>query len=117
MRQLNDRNFYIQTDDDLSALFHDDINSKLKEMAEHNEIDDTCSIFLSNPEFRTSQFYMLPKIHKRLNKPPGRPIVSGNGCPTERISQFVDYFLKPIVRDTRSYLKDTTHFLKITYTR
>ena len=113
MRQLNDRTFYIQTDTDLSKKYHDEINFKLKDMAEKDEIDDSCSIFLSNPEYRTSQFYMLPKIHKRLIKPPGRPIVSGNGCPTERISQFVDCFLKPIVQNTRSYLKDTTHFLKV----
>ena len=86
---------------------------KLKDMAENDEIDDSCISFLSNPEYRTAQFYMLPKIHKRLNKPPGRPIVSGNGCPTKRISQFVDLFHKPIVQDTLSYLKYTTHFLKI----
>ena len=37
---------------------------------------------------------MLPKIHKNREHPPGRPIVSGNGCPTERISKFVDFFLQ-----------------------
>ena len=82
-------------------------------MCNNDEIDKSCADFLSNPEYRTSQLYMLPKIHKRLEKPPGRPIVSGNGCPTERISQFVDFFLKPIVQDVRSYSKDTTHFLNI----
>ena len=39
--------------------------------------------------------------------------MSGNGCLTERISQLVDFFLKPIVRDTRSYIKDTSHFLQL----
>ena len=82
-------------------------------MCNNDEIDKSCADFLSNPEYRKSQLYMLPKIHKRLEKPPGRPIVSGNGCPTERISQFVDFFLKPIVQDVRSYIKDTTHFLNI----
>ena len=113
MRQLNDHNFYIQTDTDLSEKHHGEISAKLKSMNEDDEIDDSCSSFLSNPNYRTSEFYMLPKIHKRLKDPPGRPIVSGNGCPTERISQFVDFFLKPIVRDTQSYLRDTTHFLKV----
>ena len=56
---------------------------------------------------------MLPKIHKNLNNPPGRPIISGNGCPTERISQFVAFFLQPGVKDIRSYIKDTTHFLSV----
>ena len=34
-----------------------------------------------------------------------------NGHPTERISQFVDYYLKPLVHKTVSFIKDTTHFL------
>ena len=49
---------------------------------------------------------------KRKNQPPGRLIISGNGCPTERISQLVDQFLKDISTRGRSYLKDTTHFLE-----
>ena len=49
------------------------------------------------------------KIHKHGNL--GRPIASSNGQPTERISQFVDYYLKPLVHKTASFIKDTTHFL------
>ena len=71
------------------------------------------SLPYTHTPIRTAQFYMLPKIHKRKTDPPGRPIVSGNGCPTERISQFVDHFLQHGVRCIRSYIKDTTHFLGI----
>ena len=56
---------------------------------------------------------MLPKIHKNKSPPPGRPIVSGNWCPTERISQFVDYFLQPGVKKITSYIQDTTDFLRM----
>jgi hypothetical protein len=52
---------------------------------------------------------MLPKIHK--TGIPGRPIVSACGCPTERISAYVDHHLKPLVELTFSYLRDSTHFL------
>ena len=55
---------------------------------------------------------MLPKIHKPKRPPPGRPIVSANGCATEKISALVDIILRPIVPKTRSYLKDTGHFLQ-----
>ena len=55
------------------------------------------------------RFYILPNIHKQGN--PGRPIISSNGHPTERISEFVDYHLKPLVQTLPSYIKDTTHFL------
>ena len=56
---------------------------------------------------------MLTKIHKGTNPPPGRPIVSSTGCPTERLSQFADFFLQPNVTKSRSYIKDMTHFINI----
>ena len=52
---------------------------------------------------------VLPKIHKQGN--PGRPIISSNSHPTERIAEFVDCHLKPVVQTLQSYIKDTTHFL------
>ena len=54
---------------------------------------------------------MLPKVHKTLQNPPGRPIVSGNSGPTEKLSKLVDHFLNPLVPTIKSYVKDTTHFL------
>jgi peptide-methionine (R)-S-oxide reductase len=42
---------------------------------------------------------------------PGRPIVSANNSPTERISEFADFFLKPLVLNTKSYVRDTTDFI------
>ena len=41
----------------------------------------------------------------------GRPIVSANGCATEKISAFVDIFLRPLVKQSASYVKDTTDFI------
>jgi hypothetical protein len=37
---------------------------------------------------KPGRFYLLPKIHKANN--PGRSIVSANGHPTEKISEFVE---------------------------
>ena len=58
---------------------------------------------------RIPEFYSLTKIHKAI--PVGRPIVSGSGGPTERISSFVDSLLQPIAQKQESYIKDTTHFI------
>ena len=58
---------------------------------------------------RIPEFYTLTKIHKPV--PVGRPIVSGRGGPTERISSFVDSLLQPIAKKQESYIKDTTHFI------
>ena len=64
---------------------------------------------------RTPKFYLLPKIHKPKidDITPGRPIVSGCSSPTEKLSQYLDYYLKPTVQTTPSYIKDTKHFLQI----
>ena len=58
-----------------------------------------------------SRFYILPKIHKDRNNPPGRPIVSANGHPTEHISENVSESLNQLVPKLPSYIKDATHFL------
>ena len=60
---------------------------------------------------KPAHFYTLPKIHKRLQNPPGRPIVSSNRCPTERISAYVDLHLKPLVSSLPSYIRDTKDLL------
>ena len=63
--------------------------------------DKTRKYLLSNND-RTPEFYMLPKIHKSLENPPGRPIISGNDSPTEKISQMIDIILQPFVPKIRS---------------
>ena len=111
MRQLTDLNFYKEVDTDLSDKHHGEIIQILDEMFAQGHIDRSCYLYLSDNRIRTAQFYMLPEIHKNQTPPPGRPIVSGNGCPTERISKFIDHFLQPNVKNIRSYIKDTTDFL------
>ena len=66
---------------------------------------------LKTENIRTPNFYILPKIHKELC--PGRPILSANGCPTEKISGYIDAYINPLVQQTPSYIKDTTHFLQL----
>ena len=52
---------------------------------------------------------MLPKIHKK--NVPGRPICSSVGHPTCNISKFVDAHIKQYVPKTKSYVRDTQHFI------
>ena len=77
----------------------------------HGFIDSTTHKWLSLTQkpTRIPEFYTLTKIHKKI--PVGRPIVSGSGGPTERISSFVDYLLQPIAKKQESYVKDTTNFI------
>ena len=48
------------------------------------------------------KLYLLPKIHKRLENVPGRPVISNCGTPTEKISEFLDCDLKPARQSGRS---------------
>ncbi|XP_053568388.1 uncharacterized protein LOC128657974 [Bombina bombina] len=57
-------------------------------------------------------FYILPKLHKNMQCPPGRPIVSGIGSITEKIGEYVDKHLRPFLLTLPSYVKDTTDLLK-----
>ena len=54
----------------------------------------------------------LPKVHKSLSQPPGRPLVASNDSLTEPLSQFVDRHLRPIVTKMPSYLRDTGDFIE-----
>ncbi len=56
---------------------------------------------------------MLPKVHKSLESPPGRSIISSNGSLTEPASQFIDFHIKLLAQQLPSYIQDTTHVLKV----
>ena len=74
-----------------------------------NLIDsETLKYLSSNSEPKEGRFYILPKIHKQGN--PGQPIISSNGHPTERISEFVDYHLKPLVQNLPLKIQHTSSF-------
>ena len=111
LRQLNDKNFYIEQIHDLTNYHRNLVKLKVDKMLESKEIDKKCAEYLVIDTPRTANFYLLPKIHKGTIPPPGRPIVSANDCPTERISQFVDHFIQPLIPNLKSYIKDSGHFL------
>ena len=56
-------------------------------------------------------FHHLPKIHKGLVPLTGRPIVAGIGSLNERLGEWVDGRLQPLVSVLPGYLRDTKHLL------
>lgn len=56
-------------------------------------------------------FYIIPKVHKSLREPPGRPIVSAIRGPLEWVGKYLDGMLKSMVVDLQSYVKDTRYVL------
>ena len=112
LEHLNDDTFYERQDENHTDSYREIIEKTLVTMRDDGEITETTFNFLNTPKVRTARFYTLPKIHKQLFKPPGRPIVSANQSPTERISQFVDHFLNPIMKKGKSHIKDTFDFIR-----
>ena len=83
--------------------------------------------FILKPDWKTSEFYVLPKIHKcrsiieaissnndedvltEIKNPPdlkGRPIVAGCSTPTRGMSVLISKILKPIVECQKTFIKD-----------
>ena len=46
-------------------------------------------------------FYLLPKIHKRLNDVPVRPVISNCGYYTEDASAFLDFHPQPLAQTVK----------------
>ena len=63
---------------------------------------------------RIPEFYTLTKIHKPVTLSSRRPIVSGSGDPTERISSFCWFATTTFKKKTSHTSTDTTHFINVT---
>ena len=115
LRQLSNQNYYRRLDSDPTDEHNRMVTSNLDNMHLRGEITERVARYLVTEEPRTPQLYLLPKFHKNINPVPGRPIVSANESPTERISAFVDHFLSPIVQTGCSYIWDMGDFLRAWY--
>ena len=74
-----------------------------------------CFGFLNPENKNVGKFYQLFKVHKKHQLPelpPGRPIISGCGSITEKISAFVDHHAKELVTELPSYIQDTPDLLR-----
>jgi hypothetical protein len=112
-KQLSDETKYKKVLVDLTDKHRREVQLLVEEAYQNGEIHESVKKNLTDLTCKTPYLYVLPKIHKGVIPPPGRPVVSGNNGPTEKISKFVDHFLNPTVKDIKSYVKDTTHFLSL----
>lgn len=118
-RQLNNAKYYSRN---VSLTHKDDlcnkINSTLEHLLHQNFITNKQFDFLqANDSDRNRNFYLLPKVHKPHDKwpnqemPEGRPIVGDCATESRRVSDYIDYFLKPLATGHQTYLKDTYDFI------
>ncbi|CAJ0929357.1 unnamed protein product [Ranitomeya imitator] len=112
-KQLNDPDVYKVTS-------HNPLNSiaqKIRTLLEFHEqegtIDNRLRTFLVKTDPITPIFYLLPKIHKQLFKPPGRPIVALTDSILSPPAIVLEKILTPLVKATSSFILDTNNFLEL----
>ena len=60
---------------------------------------------------RLGKLYLLLKFHKRLFDVPRRPAISNCEVAIEKVLEFLDHHLKPIMQQDNSYIRDSEDFL------
>ncbi|CAJ0945054.1 unnamed protein product [Ranitomeya imitator] len=104
-RQLMDTHCTKKLESDPTQDYYKELNKLVSCLPEESiRADD---LIPGSP--RTETFDMLRKIHKSGN--PERPIISCVGTLTEPVSGWVEGILKPLVKDTPSFIQDTTNLL------
>ena len=58
-----------------------------------------------------ARFYMIPKVHKPTLA--WRPIIPATGTWNACLAKVVDHYLQPLVRNTPSFLQDSTNLIRI----
>ena len=53
------------------------------------------------------KLYLLRQIRKKIFDVPGGPVISNPGAPIEKVSEFLDYHLKPNIQNGLSYIIDS----------
>uniref|UniRef100_A0A803J8T0 Reverse transcriptase domain-containing protein n=1 Tax=Xenopus tropicalis TaxID=8364 RepID=A0A803J8T0_XENTR len=111
LEQLTDTLTYRPLPCDPTPKFKRELDAILTVALNAGWIDKDTFLYMSSDYPRTPIIYTLPKIHKSLSAPPGRPIISAVGSLYQPVSTFIDYHLQPLVKSMPSYTQDSTHVI------
>ncbi|CAJ0933513.1 unnamed protein product, partial [Ranitomeya imitator] len=112
-RQLSDPTTYRKLHTDPTYNVRQKITTILNKHHQLKTIDTKTRTYLINHHPPVIPvLYILPKIHKDLHNPPGRPIVASTNSILNPLSIFLEKILTPHARSTtKSYILDTGDFL------
>ena len=116
--QLNDKSTYVEINNFKGKFLRDltdKSNNFFKRLCKQKTITEKELKYFSYSFKNASclgKMYLLPKIHERLFDVPGRPVISNCGTPTEKVSEFLDHHLQPVMKSGKSYVKDTGDFIE-----
>ncbi|XP_075462922.1 uncharacterized protein LOC142498599 [Ascaphus truei] len=111
-RQLGDATTYSALPDDPTERFLKSYKELLEVGAITQVLNKTENTFLWNPNPIIPVFYHLPKVHKTLVDPPGRPIISSIGSLGDGLSKYIDQYLQPFVKNLPSFLLDSGDLIR-----
>jgi hypothetical protein len=117
-KQLNDPKYYRRVDKSNTTDNYDNILCILKDMLKLGQINQKQFAFLLRPPHKIKPrcFYLLPKIHKPLDKwlddktPPGRPIISDVNSESYFIAKLITILLTPFPSTLPSFVKNSQEF-------
>lgn len=111
LKQLSDVAVYQHLKKDPTVQYKKEVDDIIEEAFMLGHISLETKKALVNDHPRVPILYLVPKVHKDLKAPPGRPIVSSIGSILQPFATYVDSYLQRIVKTLPSCLKDTTQFL------
>ena len=107
--QLSDKSNYKTLQPDPTLQGNKMVSDTLGQFKNKNLLPKKTAEGLKVINPKTSEFYIIPKIHKENN--PRRPVINSINCRTSEILCFIDHLLRPLVREIPSYIKDTSDFV------
>ena len=117
-RHLGNANNYKRISESLLPYTANRLKQMINHLRSSSFITNKEKLYLWPPEDSSNRtFNILPKIHKNEwrsdSSPPGRPIVSDVNSESRRISNFIDFFLRPLAEKSPSFLLDSLHVIAI----
>ena len=112
-KQLSDETIYkdVTFNNDTIPSLTEKSNKILENFKRRGFINEKPSRFDFKNSCNVGKLYFFRKIHKRLSNVPGRPVISNCRTPTQKVSEFLDNHLQPIMRKGLTYIKDSSDFI------
>lgn len=95
---LSDKDFYEKISDDPLPMLNKSLDRLLSDAKDELILTKEEIPFIKIEGASKPHFYHIPKIHKCLKSPPGRPIISGVNSFMCNLSHYLDLHLQEYVR-------------------